>query len=186
MKKPKGIMRQVELFTFSKWSHAILDADDENRIVAPDIGYPNGISASPDLKTVYIVSIVARAVLVYDRDESTGDLKLRETVDMGYMPDNLDVDPVTGDVLSAGHALLLDTLKYGERHTDVSPSMVVKVKTNRKGVKGGDGKNYTTEVVLSDDGHFLPGLTTAVSHRGTKKSILTSMYEAPVVCDGIF
>ena len=124
------------------------------RQVADGIRYANGVAASADGATLYLTGTVDRAVFAYDRDLATGDLKLRQRLDIGTGIDNLTVD-ADGALWTGAHPKLLTFLRHAADAAVPSPSQVVRI---HNGLAGFD-------VVLADDGRLFSGAAAAAEAR---------------------
>lgn len=65
------------------------------RIVARDIAYANGIASNPALDEIYVVSALKAELKMFNRKEGNG-LRLMDSVALGFLGDNVFVEPTTG------------------------------------------------------------------------------------------
>ncbi|MGH9389175.1 MAG: strictosidine synthase family protein, partial [Vicinamibacteria bacterium] len=94
------------------------------RVVAEDIAYPNGITMSPDGRTVFVASTTERAILSYERNPATGALSFRERFDAGTGVDNLEMGS-DGTLWEGAHPQMLAFLKNARDPANLSPSQVL-------------------------------------------------------------
>jgi hypothetical protein len=76
-------------------------ATNTTKIVADRIRFANGIASNRDLSRVYVAASFEPAIVVYDR-KSDNRLVEIEKIPIDYMPDNLSVDEITGELYYAG------------------------------------------------------------------------------------
>lgn len=127
------------------------------RKVAKGLAYANGINLSPDGKTVYVAATVSQAIFVYDRDLQSGNLTLRQRIDVHTGADNVEVDS-TGNLWIGAHPRLLTFVKYAKDSTRRSPSQVLRVRWLSYG-------NYEIDDIYMNDGNPLSGSSVAAVFR---------------------
>jgi arylesterase/paraoxonase len=132
----------------------VLYYDGKNfRKVAEALSYANGINISPDRRTVYVAATVGQKIYMYDRNQNTGDLTLRDTIDAGTGVDNIEIDH-RGDLWIGCHPKLLTFVKYSKNPEVLSPSQVIKVNVNASG-------QYDVKEIYLNDGRPLSGSSVA-------------------------
>ncbi|MBC7661162.1 MAG: SMP-30/gluconolactonase/LRE family protein [Chitinophagaceae bacterium] len=86
---------------------------NETHVAAENILYANGLELAPDRKTLYVASMLGQSLLLFNHDDSTHSLALRETVYLGTAPDNIHLTP--DDRLLVGtHPKLLDLKAHAQ------------------------------------------------------------------------
>jgi len=100
--------------------------------VAGDIAYANGIAVSRDGSTLYVGSTVGRNILVFERDQNTGTLTLKNDIDLGTGTDNIEVD-AEGSLWVGAHPKMLTFVKHSGDPSVYAPSQILKVTTNPDG-----------------------------------------------------
>ncbi|EIW83886.1 hypothetical protein CONPUDRAFT_142407 [Coniophora puteana RWD-64-598 SS2] len=88
----------VAHFTIDETTGSVL----EHALSAPGIPFANGISLSPDGRTLAVASTSTAQLLFYMRDLSTNSLTHEDTVALPFLPDNIGYDD-TGALLATGH-----------------------------------------------------------------------------------
>ncbi|MEY3011606.1 MAG: hypothetical protein RIT45_341 [Pseudomonadota bacterium] len=146
-----GVLRKVEDFGRFAWSGVAYWDGRQARQVVRGLRYANGVALSADAAQVYVATTVDRAVLVYDRDVASGELRERARIECGTGVDNLDVAP-DGSIWVGAHPKLLTFLRHARDPGVLSPSEVLRI----------DPEHGTVESVLEDDGSKLPGAAVAV------------------------
>jgi arylesterase/paraoxonase len=96
------------------------------------IGGANGINVSADGKSLYLSAMYELSVHVYDRDPQTNALKLRTTVAVPGLADNIDV-LANGDLLLGLHSKILEFLAHVKDSKHPSPSHIMRLKADGKG-----------------------------------------------------
>lgn len=129
------------------------------RKVAQGLKYANGINMSKGGKTVYVASTTGHAIYLYDRNLRTGSLHLRQTINLGTGPDNIEVD-TKGRLWIGAHPKLLTFVKYSKDPHHRSPSQVLMV-TPR------GGSRYMVKEIYLNNGNPLSGSSVAAYFKGT-------------------
>ena len=183
LKYARSILRTPEVFLAFPGGKIMLYSDGTFKEAATNIQYANGIEASSDKQTVYVVSSTGSFLHIYKRRRSNS-LQLMDAVKLPLMGDNVSIDE-DGNALIAGIANGLHWLKHAEDHSAPSGSKVVRVAPNT----GQDifyGKKYTVTEIYSDDGTVLSGIANAVASKETKKVVLSTVFtQGVLVCKGI-
>lgn len=91
------------------------------REVAGGIAYANGVAVDEENDLVYVSSTTTGRVLVFDRDQDTGDLTEREVIETGTGVDNLELDRF-GNVWVGAHPKLLTFMRHAGDPARRSPS----------------------------------------------------------------
>lgn len=145
-----GTMRSVEDFARMAWSGVVHWDGKAARRVVDGLRYANGIAITADGTRVWVAATTDRAVVGYDRDPASGDLRERVRVDTATGVDNIQLDDV-GDLWLGAHPKLLTFLRHARDPAVHSPSQVLRI----------DGRSGAVEVVLADDGALLSGSSAA-------------------------
>jgi arylesterase/paraoxonase len=150
---PRGVARTLEEWLRLPASDVIAWDGRGFGVAATGIRLSNGINASRDGSTVFVASPTGRELLVYDRDAASGALRLRERIDLGTAPDNVEVAD-DGSLWVGAHPKLLALVAHGNGAPEHSPSQVV-----RASPRAGGG--YAVEEVLLDTGERQCGSSVA-------------------------
>ncbi len=134
---------------------------DGSRFVeaASGIGYANGINASPDGRTIYVCALTEGRLHVYRRDPESGSLSPQGSVFLGTGADNVEVDPLTGDLWIGAHPKLLTFVRYSKGGRTVAPSQVLRLSETEPG-------RFNVEEVLLDTGERISGSSVAACWGG--------------------
>jgi len=127
------------------------------RVVAEDIAYPNGITMSPDGRTVFVASTTERAILSYERNKATGTLSFRERFDVGTGVDNLEIGS-DGAVWAGAHPQMLAFLKNARDPANLSPSQVLSLDPSTGAFQEqflSLGDDLSTSSVAAVHGHWM-------------------------------
>jgi arylesterase/paraoxonase len=96
------------------------------RVLASDLAYANGINAKPDGSELYVGESTGRRMRIYARDAATGNIRLKQTIDIGTGADNIELAPDGSQYIGA-HPKLLTFLRHASDASVLSPSEVVRV-----------------------------------------------------------
>ena len=127
-----------------------------------------GIASAKDGSQIYYAATSKKAVLIYDRESSTGDLTFRTSVDVGMGADNIRVAE-DGALWVAGHPKSMALgMHFASGGVDPSPSQVFRIPMNN-GDPGPAEEIYTnlgdqisaSAVAAPYKGQFLVGSITA-------------------------
>ena len=121
-----GFMRGVEDYLKLRLSNVVYYNGSDFIEVAEGIGYANGINVSHDGKIVYLCAVTELSLHVYDRDVSSGMLRLREKINMGTGVDNIEKD-ADGSLWIGSHPKLLTFVRHAKDQSRLSPSQVLHV-----------------------------------------------------------
>ena len=129
----------------------------EARVVARGLTYANGVNMSPDGREIYVAETIDRALRIYRRDPSTGDLDLRKILPVETGVDNIDVQE-NGDLLIGAHPRLLEFAKHAGDPDVPSPTQVILVKEKPDGT-------HPIRTLFLDRGEALSGGAVAAGYR---------------------
>ncbi|KAJ3317370.1 hypothetical protein HDV06_001682 [Boothiomyces sp. JEL0866] len=178
------LMRQVEIVGRQPWGWVVYHDESGFRKVAKDITYANGIAISPDKELLYIMSVSNGEIKIYEIKEGNG-LRYVDTADIKISGDNLNVDPHTGVIYTAGLQRMTDFLQsifMGKQASSIAAKIT---KNEAKDVFY--GKKYNSEVVYVEDGSFIDFATVAAVDSKNKKSYVSGLFsKGIVVCDYVF
>ncbi|XP_060596918.1 serum paraoxonase/arylesterase 1-like [Ruditapes philippinarum] len=141
------------------------------REVASGFHLPNGINISPNKKVIYLAEAAAKKIRAFRRD-STNNLVEIWSNDIGTIPDNIDVDPDTGDLWIGSHPILwkaIDTY-FGS----IPPCQVLRLKMRENTIS-------EIEMIYQNDGTECTSSTVASYTAG--KMIIGTVHAQALVCD---
>lgn len=186
-----GVRRKLELGLNLARSHVVLatpNGDDGTASVVPvadGIKFANGMTS--DDQHVFLATTRGRAVMVYRRDQLTGNRRPvapDRVIPVDGGPDNLSWSP-GGHLIVATHPSLLKLARYRYRwlHSDVAPTQIIEVKVS-------DGSR---RVLFRDDtGKRFSAATVAVVHNDmliagsvADEGIMVCRYPAEVLPTGV-
>lgn len=150
--------KMLELYFQLPISNVVYYDGKELIKAAENIACANGFAMSKDGTRLYVTSTVSRFIRVYDRDVTTGALKMAKDWDLQTGVDNINMDN-EGNIW-AGCIPKLVTYDMSRRNPDkFSPSQVLMIKPL------GNDMFEVKEVFLSD-GKDMSGSTCAASYKG--------------------
>ncbi|TPX72276.1 arylesterase [Spizellomyces sp. 'palustris'] len=185
---PSGFLHALETYLGLPLSNVVQYSDGQARVVATRLVHANGITLDHEKKRMYVSESLAGRISVYRVDRS-GSLEYDTSVDVGFVTDNLDLDPATGDVTVAGHPKPLALVMFAKWGAGPSGSIVKRIKersTNDENVAQDDQNNWDVQTVFEDDGNFHPASSTGALVKrkdGTARMIITSLYGEDALTD---
>ncbi len=99
---------------------------------AAGLGYPNGITVSPDGRNLYVAGTTQMTLKVFDRDLKSGGLTPRESIPFDTGLDNIEIGP-EGALWIGAHPQLLKFVAHSKDPGKLSPSQVLRVTLNEDG-----------------------------------------------------
>ena len=162
-----GALRQLEDYLRLPWANVVYFDGNSFAEVADGLSYANGINLSPDGSHLYVAEVSRNRIQVYQRDPASGSLALQQSIDVGFGADNIEIDPVTGDLWIGGHPRLLTFVRHAADADVLSPSQVMRV---RPGTSG-----YTVSTELVDTGELISGASVGAWHSG--RLLIGSVFE---------
>src|SRR5581483_1259890 len=151
----EGLMHTVEDYLRRPWANVVLWDGARFREVAGGIRLADGINASRDGKTVYVMSTIGLSMLTYDRDPASGALTFRREVPLGTGADNVEVAS-DGTLWIGAHPKLLTVVRYMNGGIPRAPSQVLHL------VPAADG-TYDVQEVFLDLGDQLSASSVAAA-----------------------
>lgn len=184
-----------------------------SEIVAPFISLANGVSLSEDGKILLLAGCTSQNIHVYDISppanaaSKAADFHFRETIPVGFLPDNLrylDVDSQgVYTFLVAGLPSAIDAVATASsKGKFLAPSAVAKILIEPRGKAGRSGfwawysslihrSDSRIVTVFRDDGGLIGNSSTAVAfeskdHTG-REMIVTGLWDArgPILCTDV-
>jgi len=134
----------------------------DSKIVADGFSYANGIAVSKDKKQLYVSATIDQDLRIFDRDQSTGDLTLVDSVFLGSGLDNIDVAE-DGSLWIGSHPRLLDFSAHAKNKNNRSPSQVFRVDITKKTIteiyaSKGDPLSASSVAATIDQTLFIGGV----------------------------
>ncbi len=122
------LTRLRELLFRQGFSTIVYFDGDRMRVVASGLKSASGMAMSPDGLTLYVAETFGRRIAIFDRNTSTGDLRLREHLVIDGAPDNLQVDS-EGALWIAAHPKLLDLVRHFADPDHPAPTRIIRYRT---------------------------------------------------------
>ncbi|CAG8498759.1 19525_t:CDS:2 [Gigaspora margarita] len=174
---------QFEIWTRRKWSNVVFHSSKTNttEIVVDGLMIANGITVNWDYSRVFIGTSGTGELFIYER-KPDNKLKLLDTIDIEHPVDNVNVDPVTGEIYLA---VIHDILEYmnglADKFQSIKPSFgVIKISNNTKEDKF-YGIKYAKEKIFEDDGTLFYALSVAAGDSSRKVMLWGSPFAEGVV-----
>lgn len=156
---PEGsLSRKVENLVPLKLSYVLYYDGKGMRMVAKHIAVSNGLCMTADGKTIYVAATLGKAVYAFNRDAATGELSPSFKIDLGFMPDNIELD-AAGNIYAATRPKMITSKRHDKDINMLSPSQVMKVTIRGRG-------DYTVEEIFLDDGSGICSATVAAPFKG--------------------
>lgn len=124
-----GLLTRVRELLFRDGLSSVVYFDGERmRVVASGLKSAVGMAMSPDGLTLYVAETLGRQIAVFDRNTSSGELRLREYIAIDGAPDNLQIDP-EGALWIAAHPKLLDLIRHFADPEQLAPTRIIRYRT---------------------------------------------------------
>ncbi|KAL3881427.1 hypothetical protein ACJMK2_027870 [Sinanodonta woodiana] len=165
----------MEIYLFLKYGEVLFFDGMKARSVASSLHQPNGINVSPDKSLVYVAEFGGQQITVFKRNKDDS-LDVIQTVPVDSGVDNIEVDPISGDLWVGGHPSVGKALEYdanaGKNRT--APSQVLRMKTS---------KGLITDVieVYRNNGTEISASTVATHFKG--RILIGSVGSQLLLCD---
>ncbi|KAI8319834.1 hypothetical protein GQ54DRAFT_313183 [Martensiomyces pterosporus] len=167
-------------------THVVYRSDSGDfRVAAEGIKYANGIARHGDW--VYVASCGDPGVHIYKIGKGSELVFQGRIIYKGSVPDNISVDPLTGQIYSTGFLKIVETLKYfGEPSLNTTTTAGTRVM--RLTQRADPQQGFDTESLLVDSGLLMPTATVAAVQRrnGTQRLLVGCvMCNHLVACDSV-
>ncbi|XP_021353161.1 serum paraoxonase/arylesterase 1-like [Mizuhopecten yessoensis] len=164
----------VELLLMLKYGEVLYYDGSDFRSVAGRLNLPNGINVSPDHRYMYVAEMESKLLKSY-RIVDYG-LHFVEDLRLDTLVDNIEVDPVSGDLWVGCHPSFHRLIQLNVAGL-LLPSQILKVKTS--------GGKFTEAVeVYTDSGSELSASSVASIYKG--KMIAGTIASQLIVCDVVY
>ncbi|HXH19450.1 MAG TPA: SMP-30/gluconolactonase/LRE family protein [Chitinophagales bacterium] len=137
-----GFGKTMEDYLQLKKSNVVYYDGTAYSIAAGRLAYANGINISRDGREVYVAATIGKSILVYHRDEITGELSLKNEIHLETGVDNIELDE-SGNLWVACHPRLLAFVRHASDTSRPAPSQVFKI------MRDGNGNFYAQEIYLN-------------------------------------
>ncbi|XP_025081772.1 serum paraoxonase/arylesterase 2-like isoform X1 [Pomacea canaliculata] len=163
----------MEILFELTWTNVVYFDGETYRVVAGDMKSPNGIAMSNDHKYIYIAPCLGQEIRVFKRNTDNS-LELQQVFPLHTIPDNVAVDPVTGDLYTGCHPLGWKILLHLAEPEKLSPSQVLHLHVK-------DGNITSAQELLYDDGSLITASTSAMVYN--RKLLVGSVFHNLIICD---
>jgi arylesterase/paraoxonase len=153
-----GWRRTMEDYLRLPWANVVHFDGREFREAAAGLSFANGIQISRDGESLYVAEVTRNRIREYRRDPASGALEERRTIEVGFGVDNLELDPVSGDLWLGGHLKLLTFTRHAADPSVDAPSMVARLRLS--------GAEPELTPVFIDDGAALSGASVGAVRDG--------------------
>ncbi|CAG8638074.1 15819_t:CDS:2 [Gigaspora rosea] len=154
--------RLFEILTLRGWGNVVFHSSKTNttEIVVDGLIYANGINVNWDYSRIFVGTIGTGELLIYER-KPDNKLKLLDAIKIEYPIDNVNVDPVTGEIYLAAVNNLLKTFRYLTGSKDVKSAFSAIKVSNNTGDDRFYGIKYSKKILFEDDGTFFGMISVA-------------------------
>ncbi|XP_067685770.1 serum paraoxonase/arylesterase 1-like [Haliotis asinina] len=167
------LMGMFETLALMPWSDVGYFDGTAYRIVAGGITMANGVQLSRDGRYVYVAASMGYELWIYER-RNNNSIHLKEIYPLQASPDNIIVDPVSGDLYIGLHPIFYQVMAHLEDPSIRSTSQVLQIKLK-------DGSVSSVTELFLDDGNLISGSTAATVFN--KKMLIGSILDKLVYCD---
>lgn len=159
------LLRVLHTFLLNKWLHCnIVFFDGFKAIEAIGGVHPNGINMDKDERFVFTSALYENGIAVFRRRQDNT-LEASQLIKVGSIVDNINVDPVTGDLWVAALPRVLEFSAHSQNLSHLSPSQVLTVQLGEPSTSGEAFPDYKIREVYMNDGQELSGCTTALVYK---------------------
>ena len=102
-------------------------------------------------------------------------------IKVGSFVDNINVDPVTGNLWVAGIPRALDITAHSQNLTHLSPSQILTVQLGEPSTSGIAFPDYKVREVYKNDGKELTGATSAIVYKD--RLLIGSIFSNMLYCE---
>jgi len=159
--------RTVEEYLQLERSYVLYYDGQDFKKVAQDMAYANGINASRDGKMIYVAACVGLKINLYARDLVSGNLTLKNELQLGTGVDNIELD-AAGNLWIAAHPQLLTFTRHAKDSTKHSPSEILKISPASNGA-------FNIEQIYLNEGEEISG--SSVGAVFENKLLIGSVFE---------
>jgi len=119
-----GVRQVLEDLLQLKLSNVVYFDGHRFAEVVSGIGYANGVNVSSNGKTLYLSAVTEGALYIFDRDIGSGELALKQKIDLATGVDNIEMDSDEGLWIGA-HPQLLSFVQHAQDPDTLSPSQIL-------------------------------------------------------------
>ncbi|XP_069504657.1 serum paraoxonase/arylesterase 2-like isoform X2 [Ambystoma mexicanum] len=165
------ICRSAEAFLGLRWTNVVYYSPEEVKEVASGYQSANGIALSRDHKYVYVADFIDQSIHVLEK-HANWSLSPKKVLKVNTFPDNLCIDPTTGDIWSGCQ---MDVIKFFNYDPENPPgSEVIRVQNILS-------ENPVVTRMYVNNGSVLQGSSVACVHDG--RLIVGTVFHKAVYCD---
>ncbi|CAG8718727.1 30959_t:CDS:2, partial [Racocetra persica] len=168
--------------TRQRWSNVVFHSSKTNttEIVVDGLIFGNGINTNWDYSHVFVGTVGTGELLVYER-KPDNKLKLLEAVQVEHAIDNVNVDPVTGEVYLAAINSVTDMYLHLSGIKDAKLAFSVLKVSNNTGENKFYGIKYEKKKIFEDDGTLFGAVSVAAGDSVRKVMLLGSFHTPGVI-----
>ncbi|KAM4874478.1 serum paraoxonase/lactonase 3-like [Thomomys bottae] len=163
-------LQLIELILELRWTYVLFYSPREVKVVATGFKTANGITVSQDQKYVYVADVSDAVIHIMEIHDNWNVTQLKR-IQLGTLPDNLNVDPATGDILAGCHPNPKKLLFYNPE--DPPGSEVLRIQNVLS-------DKPTVNTVYANNGSVLQGSSVASVYRG--KMLIGSVFHKALYC----
>lgn len=167
-------LRKLELLLLLNLGNVVY-YDGKARFVDRWMLTPNGIAIEKNKKHLYVAQSLQETIRIYNISRDMSLVKHSE-ISILTAPDNIFVDPETGDLWTGAHPIAHQLIRHLDHPRTVSsPSQVLHIR-----IQGEHDRWIVTEP-YADDGEILWGSTSAVHYK--QQMLIGTIYHKLMHCD---
>ncbi|XP_048196014.1 serum paraoxonase/lactonase 3-like [Perognathus longimembris pacificus] len=160
----------LEIILELRWTYVLFYSPREVKVVATGFQSANGITVSQDQKYVYVADVSDATIHIMEIHDNWNLTQLKR-IHLGTLPDNLNVDPATGDILAGCHPNALKILFYNPE--DPPGSEVLRIQNVLS-------DKPTVKTVYANNGSVLQGSSVASVYR--EKMLIGTVFQKALYC----
>ncbi|XP_042540513.1 serum paraoxonase/lactonase 3 [Dipodomys spectabilis] len=163
-------MTFIEIILELRWTYVLFYSPREIKVVATGFKSANGITVSQNQKYVYVADVSDAAIHIMEIQDNWNLTQLKR-IQLGTLPDNLNVDPATGDILAGCHPNGMKILFYNPE--DPPGSEVLRIQNVLS-------DKPTVNTVYANNGSVLQGSSVASVYH--EKMLIGSVFHKALYC----
>lgn len=164
-------LKYLEMYLNLHWTNVVYYSPNEVKVVAEGFDSANGINISPDKKYIYVADVLAHEIHVLEKHPNMNLTQLK-VLKLDTLPDNLSIDPSSGDILAGCHPNGQKIFIYDPDNPPSSEVLRIQNILSEK---------PTVTTVYINNGSVLQGSTVASAYK--RKLLIGTVFHRALYCE---